>query len=162
MQTTGQNFPTFSKNFWNSKFHCHIQHKKCIQMSTNKPSIGAMILELPLELWENSFELQLFLTQILKPSCKALKYVYSIEMNLYYTSGTCANNNIRYCIISIDIALTVHTAISANRIIVMISFLFFFFPHNFYQNLHIYVRYDKNMWNIVLCYLCYMHPQNLL
>ena len=99
MQTTGQNFPTFSKNFWNSKFHCHIQHKKCIQMSTNKPSIGAMILEIPLELWENSFKLQLFLTQILKPSCKALKYVYSIEMNLYYTSGTCADNNIRYCII---------------------------------------------------------------
>ena len=32
----------------NSNFHCHfwIQHGKCIQMSTNKPSIGPVVLEL--------------------------------------------------------------------------------------------------------------------
>ena len=41
------NCQTFFKNFKKFKFsfpYC-IQHKKCIQMSTNKPSIGPVILE---------------------------------------------------------------------------------------------------------------------
>ena len=41
-------FSTFFTNFWNSNIYCHIwiQHEKCIQMSTNKPSIGAVVLEI--------------------------------------------------------------------------------------------------------------------
>ena len=33
---------TISKNYWSLNFHCHTRfyQKKCIQMSTNKPSIG--------------------------------------------------------------------------------------------------------------------------
>ena len=38
----------FSKNSQNSNFHSYIwiQHEKCIQMSTNKPSIGPVVLEI--------------------------------------------------------------------------------------------------------------------
>ena len=38
----------FQKIFRNSKFHCRIwiQHEKCIKMSTNKLSIGAVVLEI--------------------------------------------------------------------------------------------------------------------
>ena len=36
--------------------------KKCIEMSTNKPSIGAVVLETaPLDFEKNSFKFQLFL-----------------------------------------------------------------------------------------------------
>ena len=36
----------FVKNCQNLKSHCHtwILHEKCIEMSTNKPSIGAVVL----------------------------------------------------------------------------------------------------------------------
>ena len=45
LQMIGQ---TFSKTFPTSNCHGHIwiQHEKCIQMSTNKPSIGAVVLEI--------------------------------------------------------------------------------------------------------------------
>ena len=44
------NFFNFFKNSRNSIFHCHIwiQHEKCIQMSTNKPSIGSVVLKIAL------------------------------------------------------------------------------------------------------------------
>ena len=51
----GDNRPKFYlqnlfQNFWNSNFQCHmwLQHEKCIQMSTNKPSIGSGFLEIVL------------------------------------------------------------------------------------------------------------------
>ena len=42
------NFPNLFLKIWNSNFHCYIwiQHEKCIQMSTNKPSIGSVFLEI--------------------------------------------------------------------------------------------------------------------
>ena len=58
----------FFKNFQNSNFQCHIwiQHEKCIKTSTNKPSIGAVVLEIvPLiSSCKNSFKFQFWLTQI--------------------------------------------------------------------------------------------------
>ena len=45
----GQKFSTFfPTNWWNSYFYWHIwiQHEKCIQMSTNKPSIGPMKMKM--------------------------------------------------------------------------------------------------------------------
>ena len=41
------NLQTFSKHFSNSNFNFHfwIQHEKCIQMSTNKPSIWSVVSE---------------------------------------------------------------------------------------------------------------------
>ena len=46
----------FSKKIQNSNFHCHIwiQHEKCIQMSTNKPS-NRNILEIAQVIWRNYF-----------------------------------------------------------------------------------------------------------
>ena len=42
------NFQTFSKFLKIKNFNCHIwiKHEKCIQMSTNKPSIGSVVLEI--------------------------------------------------------------------------------------------------------------------
>ena len=39
---------SFYRNVQNSNFHCHIwiQQEKCNQMSTNKPSIGSVFLEI--------------------------------------------------------------------------------------------------------------------
>ena len=53
------------KKFKNSIFHCYIwiQHEKCIKMSTNKPSIGAVVLDIAIEFGENSFKFKLFQTQ---------------------------------------------------------------------------------------------------
>ena len=47
----------FPKNLRIWKFHCHIWNhlEKCIQMSTNKPSIGSGFLRFPLVFWENLF-----------------------------------------------------------------------------------------------------------
>ena len=52
---TAKCFKLFQKMF---KFSCHIwnQHEKCIQMSTNKPSIGSVIHEIALDfekIWRN-------------------------------------------------------------------------------------------------------------
>ena len=42
------NFSKKKKKSQNLDCHCHIwiQHEKCIQMSTNKPSIGSVVLEI--------------------------------------------------------------------------------------------------------------------
>ena len=56
----------------NPNFHYHIlnQHEKCIQMSTNKPSIGAVVLETdPCDYNKNIENFQPFLLLV----CKALK-----------------------------------------------------------------------------------------
>ena len=55
-----QKILNFSKMFRNSNFRCYIwiQHEKCIQMSTNKPSIGSVVLEkAPMQFAENFVKL---------------------------------------------------------------------------------------------------------
>ena len=53
-----QNVFTFFKNSWNSNFRYHvwIQHNKCIQMSTNKPSIGSVVLEIAHVMLSNEYK----------------------------------------------------------------------------------------------------------
>ena len=65
---------TFLKNFPNLNFHCSIwiRLKKCIQMSTNKPSIGRAVLELACLIKKNVN----FGIVNLKRACKALALFY--------------------------------------------------------------------------------------
>ena len=65
-------FSNFVKNFWYSKFRCHIwmQHEHCIKMSTNMPSIGPVILEIAHEFGEKSSKFQIFLTKIFSKHVK--------------------------------------------------------------------------------------------
>ena len=61
------------KNKWISNVHCHIwmQHEKCIKMSTNKPSIGAVALDSLLK-FEEKKQISTFSDTHLKPACKTL------------------------------------------------------------------------------------------
>ena len=63
----------FSTNFWNSNFHCHIWivHEKCVILSTNKPSIGAVVLEIALWIFWKWFQIAIFQINP-QPGCKAL------------------------------------------------------------------------------------------
>ena len=49
-----QNFTKLSKNVKTLEFHDHIwiHHEKCIQISTNMPSIGSLIHEINVKIWE--------------------------------------------------------------------------------------------------------------
>ena len=62
----------FSKIFRNLNFHCYIwiQHEKCIKMSTNKPSIGWIILIIAPLTWENFINFNLHIPR-LYPTYKA-------------------------------------------------------------------------------------------
>ena len=63
----------FSKKIQNWKFQCHIwnQHRKCIQMSTNKPSIGPVVLEKNRVMFRKCFKFFNFCAQKLLPACKS-------------------------------------------------------------------------------------------
>ena len=53
------------KKKWNLIFiTIDIQHEKCIQMSTNKPSIGPVILEIALEFWGRFVKYQFFYSSV--------------------------------------------------------------------------------------------------
>ena len=62
------------RKMWNSNFHCRIciQHEKCINMSTNKPSIGSVVLKIVIKFFKmvRNFNISYYL----KPACKALRY----------------------------------------------------------------------------------------
>ena len=61
VRTTGQKFPTFSKNFRNSNFDYHM-NSAWKMISTNKPGIGLVVLEIALHMT----------TFLHKITCKAL------------------------------------------------------------------------------------------
>ena len=63
MLSAGQTFPFLFKNLWSSIFHSHIwlHHEKCIQMSTNKPSIGSVVLEKTLQNLRKNCQILIFL-----------------------------------------------------------------------------------------------------
>ena len=66
-------FNKFFNKFLNSNCHCHIgiQNEKCIQMNTNKPSIGSVVLDIPLEFGENILNSDFNFCKLkLKPACK--------------------------------------------------------------------------------------------
>ena len=52
VQTTGQKFDKFGKKCQNLEFHDFIlnHHEKCIQISTNNPSVGLVIPEVTSEI----------------------------------------------------------------------------------------------------------------
>ena len=58
----------FFKICQNLHFDCHIwiQHDKCIQMSTNKPSIGSVILEISPEDFEKISKFNFYITAMWK------------------------------------------------------------------------------------------------
>ena len=59
MQTTGQKITNFVKNVKIVEFHDHIwnQYEKCIQISTNMPSIGLVIMLYALTIWDVIIEI---------------------------------------------------------------------------------------------------------
>ena len=56
------NFPTFSNIFKNLRIQIWIQHEKVIQMSTNMPSSGPIVLEITFLYSEKSLQILPFLT----------------------------------------------------------------------------------------------------
>ena len=54
-QTTGPKYHNFSKMsaFWKFDYHIWNRHEKCIQISTNMPSIGSLIREIDVRISEN-------------------------------------------------------------------------------------------------------------
>ena len=63
----------FFNKFLNSNCHCHIgiQNEKCIQMNTNKPSIGSVVLDILLKFGENILNSDFNFCKLkLKPACK--------------------------------------------------------------------------------------------
>ena len=85
--SNADNMPKFSnlfKKFQKSNFHCHIwiQHEKCIQMSTNKPSIGSVFLKIASWILRNIVKFQFFFskTEASLESINALHTGYSFRI----------------------------------------------------------------------------------
>ena len=79
-------FSNFFNNFQNGNFHYHIwiHHKKCIQMSTNKPSIGAVVLDLiySFNFSENGFKFQVVTIQVFSHHVKTFSLSALTSMGL--------------------------------------------------------------------------------
>ena len=77
---TGQNFTTVSTKMKNTNFHVHIciQNEKCIQISTNKPSLCSVVLVIaPQILRQNDQVSTLSLTFTLNNFARKGKYIFS-------------------------------------------------------------------------------------
>ena len=68
------------KKFQNSHFHYQIgiQHEKCIHLSTNKPSIGPVVLEITSEFEKVFIKIKIFLTK--RGAWKEIKICSQIKL----------------------------------------------------------------------------------
>ena len=84
--STSDNRSKFNSKNKNSNCQCQIQnqHEKYIQMSTNKPSIGPLVLEIPLKFWENIAKFQLSSQKPLKSACIVLTLMLTRCMHPRY------------------------------------------------------------------------------
>ena len=64
---TDQNFPSYFKKIYKIQIFITIFRftiKKCIHLSTNKPSIGALVVEIAFMVWRKYFENSTFVHRI--------------------------------------------------------------------------------------------------
>ena len=73
---TDEHFQQFAKIWQFVNFHCHnwLQHEICTKMSTNKPSIGAVFLEIALVIFKQNCQFSIFMHENCSLCVKTLFY----------------------------------------------------------------------------------------